>query len=322
MPEMNPPEPDWIQRATSPPAVSLAWLPALLRGAVALVMLLVNTAFWCLLLFVLAIVRLLLPWPMVRRRLDPLLNAIATRWIGGNSVWMRLTQPTTWELSGAPDLAPDRWYLVTCNHQSWADIFVLQHLMNRRIPMLKFFLKQELLYVPVMGLAWWALDFPFMRRHSEEALRRDPRKRQEDLLAARTACAKFALAPTSVMNFVEGTRFTAAKHASAGGRWQHLLPPKAGGLAMALAVLGERFEALLDVTIIYPDGVPDFTAFLCGRVPRIVVHVEQVAIPADCRRSDGVLDSPFRKRVHRWLLALWDAKDERMQASSLARDGR
>lgn len=311
---MSPQPPEWIRRATARPAVSLAWLPALLRGAVALVMLLVNTAFWCLLLFVLAIPRLLLPWPAVRRRLDPVLNAIATRWIGGNSAWMRLTQATAWTVSGSPDLALDRWYLVTCNHQSWADIFVLQHLFNRRIPMLKFFLKQELLYVPVMGLAWWALDFPFMRRHTEEVLRRNPRKRQEDLDAARTACAKFALAPTSVMNFVEGTRFTAAKRAAAGGRWQHLLPPKAGGLAMALAVLGERFDALLDVTIVYPDGVPDFAAFICGRVPRIIVHVEQVEIPPDCRRGDGVMDSPLRKRVQRWLLALWDAKDERVAA--------
>ncbi|ODU08655.1 MAG: acyltransferase [Rubrivivax sp. SCN 71-131] len=292
----------------------MAWLPAPLRGVVATLLLLLNTAWWCGLLFLLALPRLLLRSAGARRRLDPVLNGLATRWIAGNSAWMRLTQPTAWDVSMPRALDTRHWYVVTCNHQSWADIFVLQHVLNRRIPMLKFFLKRELLYVPVMGLAWWALDFPFMRRHSEEVLRRNPAKRQEDLEAAREACAKFALAPTSVMNFVEGTRFTATKHAALQGRWQHLLPPKAGGMAMAMAVLGERFDSLVDVSIVYPDGAPDFWTFLCGRVPRVVVRVQQREIPADCRRSDGVVESPFRKRVQRWLVALWDEKDEQIAA--------
>lgn len=302
-------EPELIDPLPPRRGLSLAWLPAPLRGVVATLLLLLNTAWWCGLLFLLALPRLLLRSARVRRRLDPALNGLATRWIAGNSAWMRLTQPTRWDVSMPRALDTRHWYVVTCNHQSWVDIFVLQHVLNRRIPMLKFFLKRELLYVPVMGLAWWALDFPFMRRHSEEVLRRNPAKRQEDLEAARRACAKFALAPTSVMNFVEGTRFTAAKHAALQGRWQHLLPPKAGGMAMAMAVLGERFDSLVDVSIVYPDGAPGFWTFLCGRVPRIVVRVRQREIPADCRRSDGVMDSPFRKRVHRWLLALWDEKD-------------
>jgi 1-acyl-sn-glycerol-3-phosphate acyltransferase len=299
----------------SPPTPNPSALtPPLLRGLTASALLLVNTLFWCLLLFALALLKLMLPMTAVRRRLDPLLHAVATAWIAGNSGWMRLTQPTAWDVAGHEQLAYRGWYLVTCNHQSWVDIFVLQHVLNRRIPLLKFFLKRQLIYVPVMGLAWWALDFPFMRRHSEEVLRRHPEKRRQDLEAARRACARFSLVPTSVMNFVEGTRFTAAKHAAHGGRWRHLLPPKAGGMAMALAVLGERLDALLDVTIVYPEGAPSFWQFLCGRVPRIVVRVQRHEIPADCRRSDHTVDAPFRKRVHHWLLALWDAKDRQIDA--------
>lgn len=307
-------EPELIDPLPPQRGLRLTWLPAPLRGVVATLLLLLNTAWWCGLLFLLALPRLLLPWAGVRRRLDPALNALATRWIAGNSAWMRLTQPTAWDVSMPRRLDTRHWYVVTCNHQSWVDIFVLQHVLNRRIPMLKFFLKRELLYVPVMGLAWWALDFPFMRRHSEEVLRRNPEKRKEDLEAARRACARFALAPTSVMNFVEGTRFTAAKHATLQGRWQHLLPPKAGGMAMAMAVLGERFDALVDVSIVYPGGAPSFWDFVCGRVPHVVVRVQQREIPSDCRRSDGVVDSPFRKRVQRWLVALWDEKDEQIAA--------
>lgn len=303
----------------------LAVLPPALRAVVSAVLLGLNTVFWTLLLVPLGLVRLVLPWRAVRRRIDPVLNAIATTWVSGNGAWMHLVQRHHWQVQGGADLPYAGWYLVVCNHQSWVDIFVLQQVFNRRIPMLKFFLKQQLIWVPVIGLAWWALDFPFMRRHSDAVLRRHPEKRQQDIDATRQACAKFALVPTSVMNFVEGTRFTAAKHAQQGSPFQHLLSPKAGGLATALAVLGERFDSLVDVTIVYPDGVPTFGQLLRGQVGRVLVQVQRHDIPADCRGSDGTLSSPFRKTVQRWLLGLWQAKDERigqlLQAARRSADG-
>src|SRR4029079_1630637 len=129
---------------------------------------------------------------------------------------------------------------------------VLQHVLNRRIPLLKFFLKQQLIYVPVIGLAWWALDFPFISRHSAAYLSAHPEKRFEDLEATRRACDKFARTPTSVMNFTEGTRFTRAKHRAQRSPYRHLLKPRAGAMALSLSVLGDKFDALLDVTIVYP----------------------------------------------------------------------
>ena len=123
----------------------------------------------------------------------PVLLWIAEAWISCNSGWMALTQRTSWDVAGIEGLDPNSWYMVNCNHQSWVDILVLQHLLNRRIPLLKFFLKQQLIWVPVMGLAWWALDFPFMRRHSDAYLRAHPEKRNDDLKAARVACRKFAV---------------------------------------------------------------------------------------------------------------------------------
>jgi len=291
----------------------LTALPAPLRGALAFVALALNTLACAATLFPLAALRLVLPWRAARRRLDPWLNAVATGWIAGNGVWMRATQRTEWDVQGHEALPYHGWYMVTCNHQSWADIFVLQRVFNRRIPLLKFFLKHELIYVPVIGLAWWALDFPFMRRHSDAVLRRDPDKRRQDIDATRRACAKFALVPTSVMNFVEGTRFTAAKHAAQGTPWRHLLAPKAGGLAAALEALGDQFDSLLDVTIVYPDGVPGFWDFLCGRVPRVVVRMQRRAIPADCREGGPAQ----RRHVQRWLRVLWHEKD--LQIGTLLR---
>ena len=292
----------------------LSFLPPFLRGAIAFTLLVLNTLFWCLLLFALSLVKLALPFDAVRRRVDPLLNAIATQWIACNSGWMRLTQRTRWDVEGVEALRYADWYLVNANHQTWVDIFVLQHVLNRRIPLLKFFLKQQLIYVPVIGLAWWALDFPFMKRHSKAALRARPELREQDRETTRRACAKFALVPTSVMNFAEGTRFTAAKHRAQHSPYRHLLKPKAGALALALNAMGERFHSLIDATLVYPDGAPTFWQFLSGRVPRVVVRVRQLPIPAEFCAGDYTGDAAFRATFHRWLEQLWRDKDAQIDA--------
>jgi 1-acyl-sn-glycerol-3-phosphate acyltransferase len=291
----------------------LAFLPPFLRGCIAVLLLGVNTVFWCALLLAAALVKLALPFQAVRVRIDPLLNAIAGLWITCNSGWMRLTQRTQWDVQGLDALRYEGWYLVNCNHQSWADIFVLQHLLNGRIPMLKFFLKQQLIWVPVIGLAWWALDFPFMQRHGKAELRKRPELRSQDADATRRACEKFALVPTSVMNFAEGTRFTAAKHRAQGSPYRHLLKPKAGALALALNAMGERFRSLIDVTVVYPGGAPNFWQFACGRAPRIVVRVREVPVPAEFCAGDYAVDPAFRVEFQRWLSTLWEFKDGQIE---------
>ena len=298
----------------------LGFLPPTLRGIIALTLLALNTLFWCTLLFAFSLVKLVLPFPAVRRRIDPVLNGIASLWIACNSGWMRLTQRTQWDVQGVDALRYQGWYLVNCNHQSWADIFVLQHLLNRRIPMLKFFLKQQLIYVPVIGLAWWALDFPFMKRHGKAELRKHPELRTQDAEATRRACEKFALVPTSVMNFAEGTRFTARKHKSQASPYRHLLKPKAGALALALNAMGERFHSLIDVTIVYPQGAPNFWEFVCGRAPRIVVRVRELPIPAEFCAGDYTADPAFRVGFQRWLASLWEHKDREIDGL-LGQDG-
>lgn len=292
----------------------LAFLPPFVRGFLALALLMLNTLFWCTLLFAFSLVKLVLPFPAVRRRIDPVLNGIATLWIACNSGWMRLTQRTEWDVQGLDALHYKGWYLVNCNHQSWTDIFVLQHLLNRRIPMLKFFLKQQLIYVPVIGLAWWALDFPFMRRHGKAQLRKNPELRTQDAEATRRACEKFALVPTSVMNFAEGTRFTAQKHRSQSSPYRNLLKPKAGALALALKAMGGHFNSLIDVTIAYPGGAPNFWQFLCGRAPRIVVRMRELPIPAAFCAGDYSADPTFRVDFQRWLSGLWEHKDREIDS--------
>ena len=287
-------------------------LPASLRGLTAVSLLALNTLVCVPILLLFALLKLLVPGRPMRLWVDPVLLRIAEAWIAGNSRWMRLTQTTVWDVQGLEGLNPRSWYLVNANHQSWVDILVLQHLLNRRIPLLKFFLKQQLIWVPVMGLAWWALDFPFMRRHSEAYLTKHPEMRGRDQATTRRACEKFALIPTSVMNFLEGTRFNASKHARQQSPYRHLLKPKTGGMAVALSAMGEKFEAVLDVTIVYPDGVPDFWQFLSGRVTRVIVRVQTLPIPSQLLGADYAGDAATRQAYQQWVHELWLAKDARI----------
>ena len=289
-------------------------LPAPLRGLTAASLLAINTLICVPILLLFALLKLLVPGRPMRLWVDPVLLRIAEAWIAGNSRWMRLTQTTVWDVQGLEGLSPRSWYLVNANHQSWVDILVLQHLLNRRIPLLKFFLKQQLIWVPVMGLAWWALDFPFMRRHSEAYLQKHPEMRGRDQATTRRACEKFALIPTSVMNFLEGTRFNASKHARQQSPYRHLLKPKTGGMAVALNAMGEKFEAVLDVTIVYPDGVPDFWHFLSGRVPRVVVRVNALPVPSELLGADYAGDAAVRHHFQQWVHQLWLAKDDMIDA--------
>ena len=42
-----------------------------------------------------------------------------------------------------------------------------------------------------MGFAWWALDYPFLYRHSAEYLKEHPEQKGKDFEATRKACEKF-----------------------------------------------------------------------------------------------------------------------------------
>ncbi len=293
----------------------LAWL----TGVFSVTLLVVSTVFWCLLLLPIALLKLVLPFAAVRRRVDPVLNGIATAWVSGNAGWFARIQAEPWDVQGHTGLRYADWYLVNCNHQSWVDIFVLQRALNRRIPLLKFFLKQQLIYVPVIGLAWWALDFPFMKRHGKAALRRNPALGRQDQEAARRACEKFSLVPTSVMVFAEGTRFTQAKRAAQASPYRHLLKPRAGGLAVALNAMGARFRSMVDVTIAYPEGAPSFWDMACGRMGPVLVRMRQLPVPPAFCVADYTRDKAFRATFHHWLGEQWQAKDDEIEALTARR---
>ena len=278
-----------------------------IRGTVAFAFIAVNSVFWCTLIFCLGLVRPLLP----RARRVPL----GTAMMGAMAGWvvcaawlvrvLRITriheQHEHTEGIAQRTLRPDAWYLVVSNHQTWADILVLVIALYGRIPQFKFFTKRELIWVPFIGLAMWFLEFPYVRRYSRERLQADPALRDHDRQATHKACVGFRQRPTSVLLFLEGTRFTPGKRDAQGSPYRSLLTPKTGGFGMVLEGLDDHVEAVVDVTIHYAQGVPDFWDFLCGRCPDVDVDIR--ALPPPAAGHDAVRD---------WVNRLWQAKDARL----------
>lgn len=291
----------------------LRFLPHTLRGVISALILGLNTLFWCWPLFCAALLKLL-PLPALQRLLRRAMHAIAEGWIGVNKFWMDLAHRIHWDVQGLQGLDMGRSYLVVSNHQSWVDILILQYQLNRRIPLLKFFLKRELIWVPVIGLCWWALEFPFMKRYSKEFLARHPEKRGDDLATTRKACARYRGNPVSVFNFLEGTRLTARKHAEQRSPFRHLLKPRAGGIAFVLDAMGEQLDAIGNVTIHYPGRPPSFWDLLCGRLKQVVVRFETLAVPAEFVGRSYDQEEDYRASFQRWVNQLWQAKDRQLEA--------
>jgi 1-acyl-sn-glycerol-3-phosphate acyltransferase len=290
----------------------LSFLPHAVRGALATLLLILNTLICFSVLFPISMVKLL-PMPRLQVHCTRAIIRIAEFWMSCNSGWMQLSGNTKWDVKGVAQLDYDGWYLVTSNHQSWVDILVLQHNLNRQMPMLKFFLKQELIWVPVIGICWWALDFPFMKRYSKAYLARHPEKAGQDVAATRRACEKFKTTPVAIFNFLEGTRLTPAKHAEQNSPYQHLLRPKSGGIAFVLDAMGSQLRSLVDITLHYPDGNPSFWDLLSGRVRKVVMRCELKPIPVEFLGRDYQNDSAFREAFQAWVNELWAEKDKQLE---------
>jgi 1-acyl-sn-glycerol-3-phosphate acyltransferase len=285
-------------------------LPGAVRGSLSLILYSLNTLFWCIPLFILVLAKAAVPLESWMRRCSRILNAIAENWIWVNNQNQNLMAGNTrWEVQGIETLERSEWYLVLANHQSWVDILVLQRIFNRKIPFLKFFIKKELLWFPFLGQAWWAMDFPFVKRYTKSDLQKKPHLKGKDIEITRKACKKFKKIPVSIMNFVEGTRFTNEKHRRQQSPYSHLLKPKAGGIAFVLDSLGEQIHRVLDVTIVYPDGVTNFWALLSGKIRKIKVRVRSLPVNPELL-GDYANDRGFRVRLQHWLNNIWAEKNQ------------
>jgi len=291
----------------------LDFLPAPLKGILAVLLILTNTLLFLPLLLLVALAKLIVPVLPFRKACTIVLNAIAWYWIGFNNTLMNLLHRVEWDVRGAEELSKEHWYFVTCNHQSWADIPAIQYVLNSKIPLLKFFLKKQLIWVPLLGVAWWALDFPFMHRHTKEQIAKRPELKGKDIEATKAACEKFRYTPVTIFNFMEGTRFTPEKHRRQNSPYKHLLKPRAGGTAFVFGAMGEMIHTMLDVTIVYPGGRPGIWDYLCGRVRKIVIDIRTREVPERFLGMDYENNREVRVDFQRWVSEIWAEKDQRIE---------
>ena len=283
-----------------------------IAGSVILLLLL-NTLILIGPMMLIALLKLVLPGKALRTACSRGVMWVAETWAEIDKLIFATLTPTVWDIRGGEGLRRDRSYLVVSNHQSWVDIPALVQAFNRKTPYFKFFLKQELIWVPFLGLAFWALDYPFMKRYSKAYLARHPEMAGQDLEITKRACARFKDLNVTVVNYLEGTRFTAAKQAQQGSPYQHLLKPKAGGVAFTLATLGPQLDALLDVTLVYPgQRTPGFWKLISGQVPKVIMDIRTRELDPALWAGDYQGDAELRQYVQAWVSQLWEDKDTRI----------
>jgi 1-acyl-sn-glycerol-3-phosphate acyltransferase len=297
---------------------SVAVLNAL-RGASLLILLTLNLFLWGTPLLLISLFKFVMPTAALRGEVVKVLVWLAERWSFCNSALARLFLPTRWTIEGAIPQDRNGHYLIISNHQSWVDIIAILHLFNGRIPFIRFFLKRELIWVPIVGMACWAIEFPFMKRYTPEYLARHPEKRGEDLRTTRKACRRYRHMPVTILNFVEGTRFTEEKRRDEESPYRHLLRPRTGGISYVFATLGEQLDGVFNVTLAYPGTEITFWEWLCGRVPRIEARIKPIDVPTEFMGDAITEPGPERDRFKEWLHALWSENDAWL-ASRLDRD--
>lgn len=290
----------------------LATLVGNVKGVISFTALTLFTLYIGPFLFALIILRFILPNNVALKWINPNIVRLCSFWVNGVLWWINRVQKQEWDIQSNVNLSMDQWYLTVSNHQSWADIFALYQVSLYKMPMAKFFIKKQLMYIPIVGQAWWALDYPFMSRYSKAYLAKHPEKAGSDLAATKKACEKFSYMPTTVVNYLEGTRFTSKKHQQTNSPYEYLLPPKAGGIAFAIQALGKKFNTLIDVTVHYHGKRPGFWEMLSGNVAKITVLVDQIEIPEQFVTMDYGNNIEHKENFKQWIHNLWLEKDKKL----------
>lgn len=272
-----------------------------LKSLTSIILITLNLSFWLVPLILLSALKLGLPF--LRRTLDPLLDGVYRSAVRVHDVWLRRVIGLEWPRPGL-GVSRDTVCLVLSNHVSWSDILLLQSVVSRDGPLLKFLSKRELLWIPLFGIIFWAFDFPVLRRRAKGRLDEATRRRV-DAEALAAACEGLRRHPAALMSFAEGTRFTEAKRRAAKSPYQALLPPRVGGVAALRSALGEDLRYVLDVTLIYGEEA-SLWSFLCGRAPCLGIDVVEIPIEQVPLEREALIG---------WLDERWARKDRLIRAA-------
>jgi len=289
-------------------------------GSINLLYVIICTLFWAIPVYFMALTKVVIRVDIWNRFCVETIFVFARAWRFMLFSFFKLTLNITWDIQGNEGLSIKEWYFINSNHQTWTDILILLKAFMDDIPFLRFFIKQELIWVPVIGTGCWAMDMPFMKRYSKEYLKKHPEMKGKDLETTREACQRYRNKPVSILNFIEGTRFSPEKHARQKSPYQYLLRPKAGGFAYAIHAMNGIITTLLDVTIVYsgkrqgayPVDRYSLWEFLSGKVSQITIQIKKMPIPEEFIHGDYSNNPDFRERFQNWVTELWEIKDDQI----------
>jgi len=281
----------------------------IIYGILALSFLTVVTTLCFIPIFIIGLLKLI-PNHALRIWFTQQIDRVALIWTGLTTGYVNRFYPNRLNITGNIPNNPKQWYLVIANHQSALDTILLQNIFHRKIPVIKFFIKEQLKWVPLLGFSWWAMGFPFMKRYSKEQIKKNPHKKNKDAQSANNSLKLFKSYPSTIMSFVEGTRYTTQKKQHQQSSYVHLLKPKAGGISQVISTLRTQLQSLIDVTFVYSTPKHSIWDFLCGRVDRIDIIIRALAIPEVFTQSTTLLEDGHTQNAFRdWLNNQWEEKD-------------
>ena len=251
-----------------------------------------NLGFWMFPLIGIAVIRSLIggfePFYNACTRLIELCYKTAA---AINSAWMVHVVGINFNVDGTLPDQPTQ--VIVANHQTWFDIPILQHVVTGQGPVLKFLIKRQLVWLPIVGWICYALNFPRMNRGS------DGRAHRQDLDAIKKASSTMHKERGALLIFAEGTRFTEEKHRNQNSPYKKLLIPRPGGLKVALSTMPPD-TPVVDITINYKGSETNFWKCLHGANRDIDIHIEK-------HNAAEIIDA------RSWLRDCWEQKDTRLQ---------
>ena len=241
--------------------------------------------------------------------LGSLSNSMGSATVASITAALRILHKLEWDFQIPKDVNTDTWYLAISNHQSWADIFILLAAGHKKIPLLKFFMKKELQWIPIIYLVHKTIDMPFLNRHSRAQIQANPESRKVDFENAKIAAKRFSRNPSTAFSFVEGTRFSRQKHAVQESPYTNLLKPKVGALAIALSGM-PQVNALVDFTVVYATEKRSTWDFLCGELSKAKVVTKTYTLPEKLKNRSFEEDDDYRKSFQTFVNAIWLEKEQ------------
>jgi len=280
-----------------------------MEAILALFVLVISTTFFFIPILFIGLLKLF-PDTHWRVICTQIIDDLVAYWIDINNGYINKRHNINWQIKGLEELHAQDWHLIVANHQSWLDIVVLHYVFNRKIPVLKFFIKDSLKWVPLLGFAWWAMGCPFMKRYSRDYLLKNPHKKGEDLEATKKALDLFKFTPSTIINFVEGTRFTTEKKEFQKSPYAHLLKPKAGGISFVIGAMGDSIRNLVDVSIVYSNEQHSLWDFLCHRISTVAITIREIPIPEEFFNTTLLEEESTQLKFRLWLNQQWADKDK------------